>query len=162
MTHTLLTTTDLTAFIREHHIAAEIVLLADETPTVATAAAAFGAHPDQIGKSILFLVDGRPLLVIANGDARLNYKRLADHLSTSRRRIKLANAQQVAAILGYPVGTVPPFGHRQPVPTLIEAGVMNQRELYAGGGGSNALLRITAAELQRVLQASIIPLANKP
>jgi prolyl-tRNA editing enzyme YbaK/EbsC (Cys-tRNA(Pro) deacylase) len=150
---------DLAAYIQEQEIAAELIFLAEETPTVATAAAAVGIHPDQVGKSLLFLVDGRPLLVIANGATRLNYRRLADHLGVSRRRIKLANAQQVASILGYAVGTVPPFGHKQQVPTLIEARVLDQTELYAGAGDMKALMRLSTAELQRQTCADVISLA---
>jgi prolyl-tRNA editing enzyme YbaK/EbsC (Cys-tRNA(Pro) deacylase) len=151
---------DLAAYIKENEIAAELLFLAEETPTVAAAAAAVGAHPDQIGKSILFLVDGRPILIIANGATRLHYKRLADHLGVSRRRIKLANAGQVAALLGYPVGTVPPFGHKQQVLILIEARVLDQTELYAGGGALNALIRLTTAELQRCTGAQVVSLAE--
>jgi prolyl-tRNA editing enzyme YbaK/EbsC (Cys-tRNA(Pro) deacylase) len=151
---------DLAAYIKENEIAAELLFLAEETPTVAAAAAAVGAHPDQIGKSILFLVDGRPILIIANGATRLHYKRLADHLGVSRRRIKLANAGQVAALLGYPVGTVPPFGHKQQVLILIEARVLDQTELYAGGGALNALIHLTTAELQRCTGAQVVSLAE--
>jgi prolyl-tRNA editing enzyme YbaK/EbsC (Cys-tRNA(Pro) deacylase) len=151
---------DLAAYIREHAIAAELVILAEETPTVEAAAAAVGVQPEQIGKSILFLVDARPILVIANGTTRLNYKKLADHLGVSRRRIKLATAEQVAGILGYSIGTVPPFGHKQPVPTLLEARVLDQDALYVGGGAINALIRLTTVELQRRTAAEPVSLAS--
>jgi hypothetical protein len=78
----------------------------------------------------------------------------------SRRRLKLAKADEVLEITGYPVGTVPPFGHNLPIPTIIEANVVEQKELYAGGGEINALIRLKTAELQRVLQAPILPLAQ--
>jgi prolyl-tRNA editing enzyme YbaK/EbsC (Cys-tRNA(Pro) deacylase) len=155
----ILTATELAAYIREHNIDAEILFLEAETPTVAVAAAVVGAEPDQIGKSILFLVDGRPILVIATGLTRVHYKRLADHLGVSRRRIKLANAEQVLDILGFPVGTVPPFGHRQAVLTLLESNVLSYSQIYAGGGAINALIRLATAELQRVIQAEVVSLA---
>lgn len=152
--------TDLARFIEEQDITAELIHLPEETPTVEAAAEAVNAHPDQIGKSILFLADGSPQLIIANGLNRVDYKRLADHLSISRRRLKLAKAAEVLAITGYPVGTVPPFGHNQSIPTIIEAKVLEQEELYAGGGEINALIRLKTAELQRILQSPILPLAQ--
>jgi prolyl-tRNA editing enzyme YbaK/EbsC (Cys-tRNA(Pro) deacylase) len=106
------------------------------------------------------LADGRPVLVVANGLTRVDYKRLADYLGSSRRRIKLANAEQVLEITGYPVGTVPPFGHKEMLPTLVEAGVLRQEELYAGGGGINALVKLRTAELQRILGADVVNLAD--
>jgi Cys-tRNA(Pro) deacylase len=151
---------DLANFVAENGIEAEFVHLEEETPTVEAAAEAVGARPEQIGKSILFLADGRPVLVVANGLTRVDYKRLADHLGISRRRLKLATGEQVLAITGYPVGTVPPFGHKEKLPTLVEARVLRQEELYAGGGAINALIRLTTAELQRVLAAEVVELAE--
>jgi prolyl-tRNA editing enzyme YbaK/EbsC (Cys-tRNA(Pro) deacylase) len=150
--------TDLAHYIQEQGITAELIHLPEETPTVEAAAAAVNAHPDQIGKSILFLADDGPFLIIANGLNRVDYKQLADYLGMSRRRLKLAKAPEVLAITGYPVGTVPPFGHNQTLPTIIEANVMAQQELYVGGGEINALIHLTTAELQRATQAPIIPL----
>jgi prolyl-tRNA editing enzyme YbaK/EbsC (Cys-tRNA(Pro) deacylase) len=98
----------LSKYITLLGIEAEIVDLEQETPTVAAAAEAVGVSPEQIIKSVLFLADKRPVLVIANGFNRIDRKKLADHLGVSRRRVKIANAQQVLAISGYYAGTVPP------------------------------------------------------
>lgn len=151
---------DLARFIQENDISAELIHLTEETPTVEAAAEAVSAHPDQIGKSILFLADGSPKLIVANGLNRVDYKKLADYLGISRRRLKLAKADEVLEITGFPVGTVPPFGHNQPIPTIIEAKVVEQEELYAGGGEINALIRLKTAELQRLLQAPVVSIAD--
>jgi prolyl-tRNA editing enzyme YbaK/EbsC (Cys-tRNA(Pro) deacylase) len=150
--------TDLANYIREQGIEAEIVHLALETPTVEAAAVAMGVRPAQIGKSILFLADGEPRLVIANGTTRVNYKPLAQYLDISRKKLKLANAEQVLAITGYPVGTVPPFGHQERVDTIIESGVLNEAQIYAGGGAINALVRLMTAELLRVTKGTVVSL----
>ena len=142
---------DLARFVREAGIAAEVARLAVETPTVAAAAVAVGAGVEQIVKSLLFLVAGEPVLVIANGETRVDYKQLAVHLGVSRRRVKLADAAQVRAILGYEVGAVPPFGHKTPVRTVVEAGVLMQAEIWAGGGSIDTLVLLRVAELRRVV-----------
>ena len=150
--------TDLESFIKERGIDAQIVILEVETPTVEAAAAAVGVETDQIGKSLLFLVEGEPVLVIANGSKRIGYKQLAGYLNTNRKRIKFANSTQVEAITGYSIGSVPPFGHRQRLKTLIEEGVMDQDAIYAGGGGINTLMRVGTAELVRVTSATLVSL----
>ncbi|HUS94838.1 MAG TPA: YbaK/EbsC family protein [Patescibacteria group bacterium] len=149
---------DLIEFIRQQGIEAELVLLETKTPTVAAAADAVGVAPDQIGKSILFLADSQPVLVVANGATRLGYKPLADYLGISRRRLKLANASQVLLTTGYPVGTVPPFGHKNRIRTILEAQVMTEEELFTGGGSIQALLRIKVKELARVTTTEIASL----
>jgi len=151
----MLNSHDLTTFINENAIAAEIVPLTTETLTVPAAAAALGISTDQIVKSILFLVNGDPLLVIASGSARIDYKKLADHLGVSRRRIKLATAEQVLDIAGFMVGTVPPFGHKRPfttpLRTVVETAVYDQTTVYGGGGEVHALVRVETIELKRVV-----------
>ncbi|MDX1615670.1 MAG: YbaK/EbsC family protein [Candidatus Promineifilaceae bacterium] len=150
--------TDLIRYINRHGIAAELVRLEQETPTVTAAAAAVGVQPDNILKSLLFLADDTTRLVIASGTDRVNYKALADYLGVSRRKLRLARPAEVVEITGYPVGTVPPFGHRQKSVTLVSQRVLDQDVVFAGGGEIDALLRLSAAELLRVTDAEIVAL----
>ena len=157
----MLTTTNLQRFIDESAISAELVHLPTTVLTVEMAAQAVGCRHEQICKTILFMVkNGEPLLVIANGLARINYKKLADYLGVGRKRLRLATAEQVVDLLGYPVGTVPPFGHLTRVRTVLEAGVPALDELYAGGGGVQSLIKITVPELQRVVGDTVVSLAK--
>lgn len=144
---------DLAAFIAAQHIAAEIIHLPDHTPTVEAAAQALNVAVDQIAKSILFLADGAPVLVIANGTNRIDYRRLAEYLNLSRKKIKMADADQVMEIAGYSVGAMPPFGHKTWLRTLIDARMFDQPVIYAGGGEVNALLRVAPDEVRRVADA---------
>ena len=152
---------DLANYVDKQQIEAQIVHLQNETPTVAAAAEALGVLPDQIIKSVLFLADGRPVLVIANGLTRIHRKHLADTLEVSRRRVKMADAAQVLASTGYPIGAVPPFGHPQPLETLLDGGILQQEVVYGGGGEINALMRVSTAELQRVTGGRIVDIAER-
>lgn len=157
---------DLEKYIEEEGIAAEIVLLEETTPTVEAAADAVGVSPRKIGKSLLFMIkEGkdayRPLLVISNGLSRVGYKKLADYLGVSRKRVRIASPTQVKAVTGYEVGTVPPFGHREVLPTLLDESVTALDEIYAGGGGINALIRLPVVELRRVLDAEVVDLSEE-
>ncbi len=142
---------DLAAFIKQHEIAAEIVHLEAATLTVADAAAVMGVAPEQIIKTVLFLADGEPVLAISNGTGRIAWKRLADYLGVSRRRLKTANAEKVQAVTGYVVGAVPPFGHKSKLRTIVETAVYEQEVVYGGGGEVDALMRVDTAVLRRVV-----------
>lgn len=147
----MLNAEDLAQFVEAKGIAAELVFLEVDTPTVADAAGAIGTAPEQIIKSVLFLADKKPVMVISSGVARLDSKRLADHLGVSRRRVRIASAQQVLAVTGFQAGAVPPFGHRDQLPTVLEQAVLTQDVVYGGGGEIHALMRLTVAELQRIV-----------
>jgi prolyl-tRNA editing enzyme YbaK/EbsC (Cys-tRNA(Pro) deacylase) len=120
-----------------------------------------GTTVDRIVKSLLFLVDRadgslQPVLVIATGTSRVDYKLVAAYLGVSRKRVKLADAASVQTFTGYPVGAVPPFGHLSPLQTLIDRRVLAQPEVYAGGGAADALLRIAPAEILRAARAATV------
>jgi prolyl-tRNA editing enzyme YbaK/EbsC (Cys-tRNA(Pro) deacylase) len=155
-----LTPADLTRFIADHGIAAELVIPPVETPTVTAAAAALGIEPGQVIKSLLFLVHDEPVLVIASGAAPVDRGVLAARFGVGKKQIKLADAETVARLTGYPVGGVPPFGHPAPLPTLLDRTVLAWDVIYGGGGDERALLRIAPGELARATAAEWIELGK--
>ena len=141
---------DLAQYISNRGIQAELVHLTVETPTVTAAAEAVGVSPEQICKSLLFIAEELPVLVIASGNAPVSYKLLAQTLNVSRRKLKIAGPDEVLQFAGFRVGTVPPFGHPNPLSTFVDSGVLEQQILYAGGGSIDTLLKIESTELLRV------------
>lgn len=149
-------TSDLAEYIRTHAIRAEIIRLTVETPTVERAAAAVGTLPEQIVKSLLFLVSDEPLLVVARGMENVDRRSLGRYLSVGKKHLILARPEVVFSITGYPVGALPPFGHRAIIRTLVDRRVTGQPVVFAGGGSSRALLRMEPAELIRVCGGEIV------
>lgn len=162
----MLTSQDLQEFIDRCHVAAEILPMAEDTPTVPDAARALGVSQEQIIKSLVFLVeqspagDPQPVLVIANGVRKVDDRLVARHLGVGRKRVKMARPEQALAITGYGVGAMPPFGHRVALRTLLDPGVIAQGEVYGGGGEINAMLRLAAQELLRVTRAEVVPVTG--
>ncbi len=135
-------------------IPGELIRPGDPTPTVEAAAAALGVRPEQVIKSLLFLVDGSPYLVIVRGTARVNTSKLLQALGA--REARLARKVEVEAITGFPVGGTPPFAHRQSVPVLIDRGVSDLEEIYAGGGAEDIMLRLKVADLLQATQGRLL------
>lgn len=153
-----MTPADLQTFLHTHAIVGELLFLDVPTPTVETAAQAVGAHPDQIVKSVLFLIDGNPVLAVACGLTPIERRPIADRCQVGRKRVKLANAETVLKFTGYPAGAVPPFGHPQPLPTLVDPGILQYDQVYAGGGAGNALVCLHPREILRVTGAELVQL----
>lgn len=153
----LLGEADVARAIRDLSIAAELVHPGGKTPTVEAAAAALKVSTAQIVKSLIFLVDGAPHLVISNGTGRVDARALAAALGAAKAR--LARPEEASALTGYAVGGMPPFGHRRPLPVLVEARVIEQSVVYAGGGSDGAMLRVSPQELLRVTGARLVSLA---
>jgi Cys-tRNA(Pro) deacylase len=157
----LLTSQDLQHFIENNQIAAEILPMTEDTPTVPDAARALGVEEDQIIKSLVFLVGDQPTLVIANGTHKVDNRLVAHHYGVGRKRAKMARPDQALEITGYVVGAMPPFGHRTRLRTIIDPGVAVHTEIFGGGGEINAMLRLTPDELLRVTGAEFVPVASQ-
>jgi len=149
---------DVARWIEAQQVAAELVRLPMHTPTVELAAQAVGTDPERIVKSLLFLVEGRPVVVVACGVGRVDQRAIASWFGVGRKRVRLASPAEALAATGYPIGALPPFGHRQPLPTLIDRRALVHPEVYAGGGSIDTLLRLNPAEIQRLTGAAVADL----
>ena len=153
--------TDLQQFIEEEKINAEILILDGHTPTVEDAARELAVAPEQIIKSLVFSIRDEPLLVINNGTARVDRRKLAKYLAVGRKWARFAAPEQALEITGYVVGSMPPFGHRARLRTLVDSAVSAQTEIFGGGGDLNAMMRLTPAELLRVTGAETVSLSEE-
>jgi prolyl-tRNA editing enzyme YbaK/EbsC (Cys-tRNA(Pro) deacylase) len=167
-----LTPKDLQDYLDVHEIEGEFVIPELPTPTVEAAAAAVQVSPDQIVKTLLFLIEGQsdeenvlrmedgscPVLVIASGLGRIDRRLLGQHYGVSRRKTHFADPETVLALTGYPVGAVPPIGHRQRIPVLVDPAVLDYPVVYGGGGSKTALLRMNPADILVHNDAEVIPI----
>ena len=151
---------ELSLYMQAYSIPGEILHLSTPTPTVETAAQAVGTSVDQIIKSILFMVDQQPVLAIACGLSSINSRAIANLYGVGRKRVKLASPATVLEISGYEVGAMPPFGHRQPLATLIDRRVLDFTDAYAGGGAENAILHLNPQDILRVTGAKVLDLLD--
>ena len=156
----MLTPDDLEIYCHVHQLEATVLHLSVPTPTVTAAAEVVGCPAEQIVKSILFMVDQEPVMVITCGTARVDRRVIASYYGLSKKRVHLASAEQVAEFTGYAVGGLPPFGHLQLFPTLIDRRVLVQTTVYAGGGSETALLRLEPNQLTSVVPAVVLDLVE--
>jgi len=77
---------DVSAFLHENDVDGELMHLTQHTATVEAAAEALGVSSDSIVKSVVLLADSSPVLVIASGPARVDFKAVADYLGWLRSR----------------------------------------------------------------------------
>lgn len=151
------------AWVQARGVSARLVVPGVPTPTVPEAAAALGVASEQVLKSLVFLVESVPTLVIAAGEDRIRYPALAAAFGVGRRQVRMASPEEALAITGYEVGAMPPFGHLQTLQTLVDARrVIPGRLVYAGGGTRAALLELTTDTLLQVTAARSLDLTSVP
>jgi len=134
---------------------AKVVRLPDSTRTAPEAAKAVGCEVGAIAKSLLFLADGKPLLVVCGGDRRVDTARVAEMVGA--HSVKMAPAEEVRRVTGYAIGGVPPLGHSTLIPTLLDTSLMRWPVVYAAAGAHDALFPI---DPRRLLEATGATLAD--
>lgn len=104
----------------------------DGTRTAADAAAAVGCDVAQIVKSLVFVVDERPVLVLTSGARRVDETKLA--AATGASVVRKASADEVRTATGYAIGGTPPFGHDTPFEVLCDEHLLTHEVVWAAAG----------------------------
>ncbi|MDQ0923594.1 prolyl-tRNA editing enzyme YbaK/EbsC (Cys-tRNA(Pro) deacylase) [Pseudarthrobacter sp. W1I19] len=120
-------------------------------PTAAAAAEALECDLAAITNSLVFDLNGAPLLILASGAARVDTPLVAGHLGEGR--IRRASPEFVLRHTGQAVGGVAPVGHPQKIRTLLDVSLQEHKLLWAGAGDHNSMFSITYNELRSITNA---------
>ena len=135
--------------------AEDTVTVFDSTvPTAAAAAAALGCEVAAITNSLVFDLEGAPLLILASGAARVDVRKVAAQLGTGR--IRRASPEFVLEHTGQEVGGVAPVGHPEKIKTLLDESLAAHDVLWAGAGDHHSMFSISYGELRRITAAQEI------
>lgn len=119
-----------------------------------------GQYESQVVRSILFQI--RPeefVMVLVAGRAQVDWKKLRQRVG--RSRIRMATEEEVLEVTGYRVGTVSPFGLKNPVKVLIDSSVLKEEEISVGSGVRNMAIIMKSTDLQGTLgDAEIVSLTG--
>ena len=142
----------LRKYIRQNNIDAELLTFNQSTHSVADAAAAVGAEPEDFVKSICMIgPDDQLIVAIVKGEHRASTSRVAKALKIERPSV--AEPSQMLEKSGYPAGGTPAFGYDAVF--LIDPKVMEKEKVYSGGGSEQALTLMSPEEMQRANGALI-------
>lgn len=147
----------LRKYIENNSIDAEVISYTQSTHSVAEAAEAVGADPEDFVKSICMIgPDGGFIVAIVKGEHRASTKRVSKALGIERPRV--ADPDEMLELTGYPVGGTPAFGYEATF--LMDPKVLEKEKVYSGGGSTNALTHMSTEEMQRVNGAKVARLRS--
>jgi prolyl-tRNA editing enzyme YbaK/EbsC (Cys-tRNA(Pro) deacylase) len=137
----------------------EIVHLSVSSRTARRAAEALGVSVDEVVKSLVFLVDERPFLVLVPGEATVDTAALLREFGGEQ--VALARGEEVLRITGYRPGAVPPCGLDSSLTAVADPGVFAPEVVYCGGGTTTTMLKIRSADLRALLEPRMAPIAKR-
>ena len=113
--------------------------------TVALAAQAVGCEEARIAKTLSFMVDGGPILIVAAGDAKVDNHKYKEFFHT---KAKMLSPQEAEELVGHAVGGVCPFGVNDGVKVYLDESLKRFDVVYPACGSANSAVRLAIPELE--------------
>ena len=132
------------------------------THTAQEAADAVGCALGQIVKTLFFVAEGRPTMVLAAGDRQVDTAMLAPILGVGRKKLKMGTPSEVLEYTGFPVGGVAPVGWPKPVDVVVDDSLRRFEEVWAAAGASNAVLMARTDDLVRAINGQWASVVRSP
>jgi prolyl-tRNA editing enzyme YbaK/EbsC (Cys-tRNA(Pro) deacylase) len=124
--------------LRQRGLEIEVRTLSDSARTAALAAAALDVEVGQIVKSLVFLCDDAPVMVLCAGDRRVDAQRLG---------LSPAPADRVREETGFSIGGIPPLGHDVELATTIDESLRRFEVVWAAAGTPHDVFAVSTEAL---------------
>jgi prolyl-tRNA editing enzyme YbaK/EbsC (Cys-tRNA(Pro) deacylase) len=138
-------------FLRQARAEATIEEVPTGASTAEAAAKAVGVAAGRIVKSLVFVCDGLPVLVLVPGDRRAGADKVARAVEASAARV--ATSEEVLAATGFTPGAVAPFPAASVTTVLIDRSLLAHDVVWVGAGSPSHLARLQPGELVRLSHA---------
>ncbi len=114
--------------------------------TVELAAQALHCEPCRIAKTLSFLADGRAILIVTAGDAKIDNHKYKAQFGA---KAKMLTPEEVETLIGHAVGGVCPFGINEGVTVYLDNSLKRFETVFPACGSGNSAIELTMEELER-------------
>lgn len=134
------------AYLEACGLADRIIVTEHSSATVTEAAEAIGCEPAMIAKTLSFLQGEQPVLILADGLARIDNHKYKERFGC---KAKMIPAEQVEQLIGHDIGGVCPFGIHDGVTVYLDESLRRHEVIYPAVGSDHSGVKLTVAELER-------------
>lgn len=136
------------AAVKDTALENAIIPLPHTGATVELAADAVGCTPDEIAKTLSFLVDEQAVLIVVSGNARIDNKK---YKAFFHKKAKMIPWDEVEAYTGHLPGGVCPFGVKAGVQIYFDASMQRHEVFYPAAGDENFVIRMPVDTAREIL-----------
>lgn len=133
-------------YLAERGFLEHIIELEHSTATVSLAAEALGVEPGMIAKTLSFFQGETPVLILAEGTARIDNRKYKD---TFHMKAKMIPFEEVEAATGHAPGGVCPFGVNENVKVYLDQSLRRFEVVYPASGNDHSAVKLTIPELEQ-------------
>ena len=132
-------------YLKKFNLDQNIIEFSESTATVREAALALGCEDAQIAKTMAFLVDDAPILIVASGDKKIDNSKFKQ---TFHAKAKMIPFDELEMLVGHAAGGVCPFGINSQVKVFLDVSLKEFDTVYPACGTSNSAVKLTIQELE--------------
>ena len=114
--------------------------------TVELAAVAVGTKPERIAKSMSFMLDDGPIVVVMAGDVRVDNRKFKD---TFHKKAKMLTFEEAENLVGHAPGGVCSFAVNDGVKCYLDESLRRFTTVFPACGSSNSAIELTCEELEK-------------
>ena len=133
------------AYLEQKGFGDRVIRLEESSATVFLAAEALGVEPGRIAKTLSFLLKEGPVLILAEGMARVDNRKFKDTFHT---KAKMIPGEEVEKYIGHAPGGVCPFGINEGIPVYLDESLKAFDVVYPAAGNDHSAVRLTIEELE--------------
>ncbi len=133
------------AYFKQHGMEDRVQEFDVSSATVELAAEALHCEPCRIAKTLSFMVDEHPVLIVAAGDARIDNPKYKAQFGT---KAKMLTPDEVQTRIGHAVGGVCPFAVDPGVAVYLDISLKRFQTVFPACGSSNSAIELTIEELE--------------
>ncbi|MDO4494069.1 MAG: YbaK/EbsC family protein [Clostridia bacterium] len=132
-------------YIAKKGFSDRVAIFEVSSATVELAAVAVGTEPARIAKSLTFMVDDRPVMILCAGDMKIDNAKFKGYF---HKKAKMLTRDEVHDLIGHDVGGVCPFGINDGVDVYLDESLKRFPFVYPACGSANSAVKLTPAELE--------------
>jgi prolyl-tRNA editing enzyme YbaK/EbsC (Cys-tRNA(Pro) deacylase) len=133
-------------YFRKYGMEDRIMEFDVSSATVELAAKALNCEPCRIAKTLSFIVEDHPVLIVAAGDAKIDNSKFKKQFHT---KAKMIGFDDVEEMIGHAAGGVCPFAVNDGVEIFLDESLKRFQTVFPACGSSNSAIELTPDELEK-------------
>ena len=136
-------------YLKKYNLDDKIMEFDESSATVKEAAHAIGCLEKDIAKTLSFLVDDNPIIIVVRGDAKIDNSKYKKEF---HKKAKMVSYDMVEEIIGHKAGGVCPFGVNESVKIYFDETLKSLEYFYPACGSSNSAIKLDKDTLEKVVK----------
>lgn len=133
-------------YFKEYGVDNRIIELTESSATVSLAAQALNTEENRIAKTLSFIVNDKPILIVTAGDMKIDNSKYKSYFNTKAHMIPKENVEK---LIGHSVGGVCPFAINDGVDVYLDLSLKRFETIFPACGSSNSAIELTIEELEK-------------